>query len=88
MAEIVRKNPYQRLLEEIRDWCRLVTYRHEVTMFVYPKYKLNEGWSMKEVWDRTAAAEQLGYDVQIIADNDGLTIKYKKKLPKVPYSWQ
>lgn len=81
------KNPYLRLLDDIKDWCHRVKYRHEKDMRSYPKSKLAEGWRLDDLYERTKAAEQLGYDVQLVAHDNGLTVRYKKKVPDVPYSW-
>ncbi len=83
-----QKNPYQRLLDEIKDWCRKVKYRHEKTMWLYPKNRLDEGWALRDLYERTQAAQQLGYDVQLVASDDGLSVRYKKQVPSVPYSWE
>lgn len=82
------KTPYQHLLEDIQDWARTVAYRHEVLMWRYPKARLTEGWTLNELYERVTAAEQLGYDVQLRADDDGLLVYYKKKVPDVPYNWK
>ena len=82
------KNPYQRLLDDIKDWCRKMKYRHEKTMWLYPKSRLDEGWALRDLYERTKAAEQLGYDVQLVANDDGLSVRYKKQVPSVPCSWE
>lgn len=83
-----RKNPYQRLLDDIKNWCREVKYRHEKVMWLYPKAKLKQGWDLHDLYERTQAAQQLGYDVQLVATDDGLSVRYKKQVPSVPYSWE
>ena len=35
-----------------------------------------------------AAAEQLGYDVVLRADADGLCVQYVRKIPDAPYEWR
>lgn len=82
------KNPYQRLLDDIKEWCRKVKYRHEKTMWLYPKNRLDEGWALRDLYERTQAAQQLGYDVQIVATDEGLSVRYKKQVPSVPNSWE
>lgn len=82
-----RINPYQRLLEEIRSYIRKVKYRHTKTMWIYPKKVLTDGWDLGFLYQRTAAAEQLGYDVQLKATEEGLVVQYVKKIPEPPYSW-
>lgn len=83
-----KKNPYQRLLEDIKEWCLNVRSRHEVIMWLYPKNRLNEGWTLHELYERTRAAEQLGYEIYVTADDRGLHVLYRKKLPTVPYAWE
>ncbi len=82
------KTPYQRLLDDIKEWTRKVRFRHEKVMWNYPKGRLKEGWSLNDLWERVAAAEQLGYDVQLVANDDGLRVYYRKRVPDVPYSWR
>ena len=84
-----QKNPYKRLLDDIKDWCRQVQHRHSREMFIYPKDRLGEVWSLVDLYERVAAAEQLGYDVHIVADSTrGLVTRYIKKVPPTPYAWQ
>ena len=87
MAE-KRKNPYQYLLEQINEFCDNLKYRHQVTMWKYPKNRLSEGWPLLELYERVKAAEQLGYDVQLIAQDDGLLIQYVKQIPHIPGEWR
>ena len=88
MSATKRKNPYQMLLEEIKDWCRKVKFRHEKVMWVYQKNRLNQGWPLRNLYERVKAAEQLGYDVILIANDEGLSVRYRKQVPNIPYSWQ
>jgi len=83
-----RKNPYQMLMEDIKDWANKVRYRHEVTMWTYPKNRLHEAWVLNTLSERVLAAEQLGYDVLLVTTEEGLLVRYKKKVPTVPYWWQ
>lgn len=83
-----RKNPYQRLLERIQKFCFDLQYPHTRTMFFFPKEKLSIGWDLKDVYERTAAAGQLGYDVILEHRENGLFINYRKKMPVIPYDWQ
>lgn len=88
MRATKRKNPYQMLLEDIKDWCRKVKFRNEKVMWVYPKGRLNQGWPLGDLYERVKAAEQLGYDVILIANDEGLSVRYRKQVPSIPYSWQ
>jgi len=80
------KTPYQRLMEQFCQWANECTHRGRVDMWRYPKDKLGERWTLGDLWERTAAAEQLGYDVQLSANKDGLLVQYVKKLPKRPWN--
>jgi hypothetical protein len=84
-----RINPYTRLLQEIREFVSSIEYRHRKTMFIYPIADLNKGssWKLSDLYERAFAAEQLGYDVQIKAEEHGLIVQYVKKIPQTPYLW-
>jgi hypothetical protein len=76
-------NPYTRLANEICKWMdSAFDARHTRTMWVFPKSKLSDGWSLVETWERTAAAAQLGYEVHLEATDEGLHVIYKKKLAR------
>lgn len=81
--------PYDRLIDSIREWCFKAKHRHTVIMWVYPNARLGEGWSLEELAHRVQAAQQLGYDVQLVwAGDEGLRVVYKKQLPDIPYGWR
>jgi hypothetical protein len=82
------KTPYQRLLEEIQTWAMKVAHRHEKLMWRYPKEKIRDSWRLDDLYERVAAADQIGYDVQLVANADGLAVIYKKRVPDVPYKWR
>ena len=80
--------PYNRLLAEVREFVSKLSYRKRVTMFFYPKARLAHGWRLDDLYERAAAAEQLGYDVVLRADSDGLHVQYVQKVPESPYEWR
>jgi len=80
-----RINPYTRLLKTCKEWANKIKYRHTVNMWRYPKDNLSSGWDLKDLWERTKAAEQLGYDVILVAKDDGLSVNYVKKIPECPW---
>lgn len=80
------KNPYQRLLDDVKKFACSVKYAHRKVMWVYPKGRLKEGWKLDDLYERAKAADQLGYDVRIVAGDDGLRVEYVKRAD-VPYSW-
>lgn len=81
------KNPYTRLLNEIRVFC-LSLRRREKQVFTIPKAKMAEGWRVDNIWERTVAAEQLGWNVEVKATEAGLVFWYVKKPPAIPYNFQ
>lgn len=50
-------------------------------MFSYPKKDLRGSWSLDDVYQRTMAAQALGWNVVLRADDDGLHVDYAEKLP-------
>lgn len=87
MAKQKPKTPYQHLLERAREWAHSVNYGHRTTMWKYPKGKLGDGWSLTDLYERTRAADQLGYDVTLVAGDEGLCVVYRKRPKTVPYEF-
>lgn len=83
-----RVNPYTRLLSEVQKHLYSIMYRHRKTMWRYAKEQLNQTWRLNGLWERVAAAEQLGYDVVLEAKEDGLHVVYVKKIPDTPFEWR
>lgn len=83
-----RKTPYQHLLEAAREFYYSLPHGHKCHMFFWPKNRLRDGWTLHEVWERTQAADKLGFDVIVRADDDGLRMSYRKKLPDAPYEFK
>lgn len=79
--------PYQRLLEEARKFVWDVTYRNKRVMFIYPKDKVDgrATYRLDDLAERVAAADQLGYDVQLVNNDDGLNVMYIKRIPPAPW---
>lgn len=77
--------PYARLLNTLREYVDDVNNRHTRRMFLYPKGRLAEGWELGTIYARVVAADQLGYDVQLKATQEGLDVEYIKKLPNAPW---
>jgi hypothetical protein len=75
-----RITPYARLLETARRFAFSVKYANTKSMFFYPTARLSEGWALREIHSRTMAADQIGYDVIVQAKDDGLHIKYRKRV--------
>ena len=79
-------NPYTTLLNEFREWCYKAHDRHAIIMWHYPKDKLaTESWRLLDLFERVAAAKQIGYDVELRATDAGLEVWYIKQLPEIPW---
>ncbi len=88
MTKEKRINPYSALLNEIKEFVSKLKYPHTKLMWRYPKEKLSASWNLVDLYERTASAEQLGYDVILTAKDDGLNVTYRKKMPSIPYYWE
>lgn len=51
-------------------------------MWVYGKTQL------PDLYERVAAAKQLGYDVMLFAEQDGLHVKYVKEVEEAPWEFR
>lgn len=69
-------NPYSALLDRAQKFRSRVMNPVKNGMWTYPKNRLAEGWALSELYERTAAANQLGYDVKLEATDAGLEVKY------------
>jgi hypothetical protein len=76
--------PYQRLLEAARKYARDVDFPKRARMWTYPKDKLNDRWTLGDLKERAAAAEQLGFDVRLKCTDEGLEVWYVQKRPERP----
>ena len=73
--------PYQHLLEEYQEYVRKVGTYQRTLMFTCSK---NGSYSIEDIFERTEAAHQLGYEVILKANLDKLEIWYQKKRPEAP----
>lgn len=75
-----RISPYTRLLNVAREYARRVIYPRRIVMFYYERAQLTE------LYERTVAANDLGYDVQVTADaeNRHIVFHYVKRA-EVPW---
>lgn len=78
-------NPYNRLKAEFREYVSKIEFPETKFMWRYPKEKLGENWSLVDLAERVSAAEQLGYDVVLQNDAQGLRVMYRKKRPSTPW---
>lgn len=81
-------SPYTRLLNDAKNFIYKIHNPSRIFMWRYPKDKLGERWTLTDLYERTKAAEQLGYDVIVIAEDNGLTIQYRKMMPEIPYNFK
>jgi hypothetical protein len=75
--------PYQRLKNQFEDFVRECRHRETIGMFNYPLENINDStsrWALKDLYERVAAAEQLGFEVKLIATKSALEVKYVKKI--------
>lgn len=83
-----RISPYTRLLNEIISFIDNLKYRHKKLMWRYPKKTMETGsWNLNDLHERTAAAQQLGYEVKLVACDQGLEVYYIKEIPNIPGIW-
>jgi hypothetical protein len=64
-----------------------VKHPQRKVMWRYPKDKLSTQWSLADLYERVAAANQLDYDVRLTANDDGLLVEYIKRTT-IPYMWE
>jgi hypothetical protein len=83
------QNPYSRLVKEARQFAFDVKYRRRKTMWTYPKTTEAKAWRLDDLYQRIAAADQLGWDVQLTTDSDGgVVVQYVKRAPEAPYPFR
>lgn len=83
-----KENPYLRLKRVALEWVVTVNFPHIKTMWNYPIKDLKTGWQLQDLYERTAAAKTLGYDVVLEANDDGLRVIYRKKPASMPWELQ
>lgn len=86
MANKNAVSPYGRLKQSARKAIFKLVYPHRVSMWRYPvdQLKSQTTFRLDDLAERTRAASQLGYDVQVVWDDkEGLVIWYVKA-PKSP----
>lgn len=81
--------PYQRLLDEIRQFVSKLKFGRKYSMFYWKKADLipQNSWRLDEVYQRTLAANKLGYEVVITADKQGMTFQYRE-IAKPAWNWE
>ncbi len=61
--------------------CSTMLFRETKGLFFYPKENLKTGYTLDDLYQRTIAAQTLGWNVIMEADEKGLHFSYAKKLP-------
>lgn len=79
-----RINPYEHLRRQFAEFARKVQVPRTKGMWLYPKDKLGSNWQLVDLYERVAAANQMGYDVVLVAQPDGLNVRYVEKRPTPP----
>ncbi len=79
-----RENPYQRLKRLAKEWHNKVVGRRTVFMFRYAE-AMTGSYRLADLLERTKAAEQLGYEVEVKAVGDALDVYYIEKIEKAPW---
>lgn len=77
-----RINPYTALQKAARDWARTVSFARKLSMWHYENGKT---YSLDDLRERVAAADQLGYNVTLSRTDTGLQVHYVKRPPDAPW---
>lgn len=84
-----RITPYERLRQSAHDFACKVKYPRRCQMWLYPKDKLTESWSLHKLAERVAAAHQLGHDVMLsVSETGDLVVEYVEKRPDTPWQFR
>lgn len=80
---------YQRLLLIGHKFANSIKWRNKANMFWYSAEKMRggTGYRLDDVYQRVLAAQDLGYEVMIIADSSGMQLKYIEKI-KIPMEFE
>lgn len=82
-AEKEQKARFNSLKREANELYDALSGRRKILMWTYPKEKLGVNWNLQDLWDRTAAAQTLGWDVIIESSVEGIKVYYAAKLPSI-----
>lgn len=75
---MARFNPYTDLVKRVEDYLEKLRYAHTVTMWQWKAGEMDA--TVSAMHQRTLAAQQMGYDVYLYANDDKLIVQYKKKI--------
>lgn len=81
-------SPYERLRKDCAQWAFEVIRRSYRTMWTYPNVGSGDktGWRLDDLYQRVAAADQLGYDVVLATKDHALEVRYVKRIPDAPWA--
>lgn len=79
-------SPYARLLADVQKFARGVKYPTSKQMWAYNKTQIRDTWSLESLYERVRAADQIGFDVRLVATDDGLRVEYVER-PRIPFGW-
>lgn len=83
------QNPYTRLKALASAWAYKAAFPKRTHMWLYPKAKLLDNtWTLADLYQRVAAAEQLTHDVVLRATDDGLVVEYRERCPQIPFEFR
>lgn len=80
-----RENPYTRLKRICAKWAIDVLYPKRIEMYVLGGTSNGGSYSMGEIHQRVAAAEQLKHRVEIKTRGKDLVIQYVEIPPQAPW---
>lgn len=81
-------NPYTRLLNEIREFCQLIS-RKPIVVETATLDK-NSTYALLWIHQRIVAGKQLGYDTMIETRGDEIVVKFVQRLstPNINFRWR
>lgn len=81
--------PYERLRSEAAQWAFNVANPIRRRMYTFQTAEIDrgDGWKLCDVKQRVQAADQLGWNVEIVVDTNGdLVFRYVQRPPDAPWS--
>ena len=74
------------LKQRATDFLHKLRYPRIRSMFFFKRgdIKTKTSWYLDDVYARTLAAQTLNHDVILVADDEGLSIKYRERV-EIPY---
>lgn len=79
--------PYQRLLDDVTRYLSTVRFPTRKSLWTYPKAKIREGFRLDDLYERTAAADLLGYDTVLKATDEGLVVQLRQRPDESKLPW-